>query len=86
MNQNKDNITSEIKDIIEEKLLVDISQLENDDNLKETLGIDLELDLPLLTSDIVKKYNISLEAEEALNQTTTLHQLVNIVIEETELG
>ncbi|MBT3250119.1 MAG: hypothetical protein HN846_04265 [Candidatus Pacebacteria bacterium] len=86
MNQNRDSITDEIKDIIEKKLLVDISQLESDDNLKETLGIDPEIDQPLLTSDIVKNYNISLEAEELLNQANTLNQLVSIVIEETELG
>lgn len=86
MNQGRDNITHEIKNLIEEKLLVDVSILEGDDDLKNTLGIDPEIDLPLLISDIIKKYNISPEATEILNQATTLNQLVSIVIEETELG
>jgi len=86
MNQGRDNITHEIKNLIEEKLLVDVSILEDDDDLKNTLGIDPEIDLPLLISDIIKKYNISPEATEILNQATTLNQLVSIVIEETELG
>lgn len=86
MNQDKDNITSEIKNIIEEKLLVDISQLDGDNNLKETLGIDPEIDLPLLTSEIIQQYKISDESREPLNKATTLNQLVGIVIEETELG
>ena len=86
MNQNINIITDEIKNIIEEKLLVDVSQLDNNDNLKNTLGIDPEIDLPLLISDIEQKYDISIEAKECLHQDTTLNQLVGVVIEETELG
>lgn len=86
MNQNNHIIVNEIKNIIEEKLLVDTSQLDNDDNLKNTLGIDLEIDLPLLISDIEQKYDTPIEAREFLHQATTLNQLVSIVIEETELG
>jgi len=86
MNQNISIITDEIKNIIEEKLLVDVSQLDNNGNLKNTLGIDPEIDLPLLISDIEQKYNISIETKEFLHQDTTLNQLVGVVIEETELG
>ncbi len=86
MNQDKNNITNEIKDIIEKKLLLDVSQLDGDDNLKISLGIDPEIDLPLLISGIVVKYNISSEAQEHLEHAATLNQLVSIIIEETELG
>lgn len=86
MNQDTNLIVDEIKRIIEKKLLVDTSQLENNDDLEIALGIDPEIDLPLLVSDIGQKYGISTETKSLLRQATTLKQLASIVIEETELG
>jgi hypothetical protein len=86
MNQDTNLIVDEIKRIIEKKLLVDTSQLENNDDLEIALGIDPEIDLPLLVSDIGQKYSISTETKSLLRQATTLKQLASIVIEETELG
>lgn len=81
-----DQVIEEIKDIIEKKLLVDTSDLASDENIEEALGIDLEIDLPLIISEIEKKYEISSEGKSLLLQATTLHQLASIVTEETELG
>ena len=86
MNQDINLIIDEIKHIIEKKLLVDTDQLDKSDDLETTLGIDLEIDLPLIISGIGQKYNISAEAKSFLRQATTLNQLASIVIEETELG
>ncbi len=86
MNQDINLIVDEIKSIIEKKLLVDTSQLETNDDLEIALGIDPEMDLPLLVSDIGQKYSISAETKGLLRQATTLKQLASIVIEETELG
>lgn len=84
MSYNK--ISNHIKGIIEKKLLVDTSTLASDDNLSISLGIDQEIDLPLIISGIKEKYEISHEAKSLLKQATTLNQLTNIVFEETELG
>lgn len=83
---NQDNIINEIKDTIEERLLVDVSQLDGNDNLKNTLGIDPEIDLLRLVSGIEQKYDISNEAKELLVQATTVNQLASIILEEAELG
>jgi hypothetical protein len=83
---NQDLAVTKIKNIIETKLLVDTSALEPDSDLEISLGIDPELDFPLLVSQIEQEFDISDESAELLNQATTLQQLANIVIEETELG
>lgn len=79
-------ISDEIKNIIEKKLLVDVSQLEGSDNLEITLGIDPETDLPFIISHIERKYNISTDTKLILRKATTLNQLASIVTEEVELG
>lgn len=80
------SLIQEIKAIIENKLMIDPSQIKDNENLHDSLGIDPEIDLPLIISALKSHYQLSNETTNLLMQTTTLKQLANIILEETELG
>lgn len=83
---DKTIIIDQIRDIIEQKLLVEASEIGINDQLDLSLGIDPETDLPLLVSIITQKFNLTSDAKELISQVNTLDQLASIVIEEAELG
>lgn len=58
-----------MKEIIEEQLNLDVSQINEESNLKDDLGAD-SLDLFELVTALEEEYNIEFPTEELENMTT----------------
>lgn len=67
---NKEDIEVRVKEIIAEKAECDISEVKEQTNLEETLGMD-SLDRVELIMDIEKEFSITIPDDEAEKAITT---------------
>lgn len=67
---NRENIEAKVKEIIAEKAECDVSDVKEQTNLEETLGMD-SLDRVELIMEIEKEFGITIPDDNAENAITT---------------
>ncbi|MDQ3008475.1 MAG: phosphopantetheine-binding protein [bacterium] len=53
---------------------------------EEDLGMDMEIDFPIIMNKINRHFNIRLNPREVAHEVTTIEQLVSLIEDEVDLG
>lgn len=80
---DKNILTKEIIQIVAEIAGMDKDNITLDSNLKNDLGLD-SLDTIDLIMDLENKYNISIYDDNAIDQTFTIKDVIDLIIMEYE--